>query len=221
VPWLTITAGATGNGNATIRYSAAANTGPSRTGTITAGGQTFTVTQAAACNGVVSPDTIGAPAAECSWTAASNAPWIVIAPGTGGTGSASVSLAVQANTGPARSGTATVAGRTVTVNQDAGCSFSVSPSSQAVPIEGGSGSATVTTTAGCTWTATSNNPDWLTITSGASGSETGPVQFTVSANATGAARAGTLTIAGQTFTVNQAGPESIDNANESPRAVQR
>jgi hypothetical protein len=60
----------------------------------------------------------------------------------------------------------------------------------------------VTTTSGCTWTAGSNVP-WITVTSGASGSGNGSVGFDVAAN-TGAARTGTLTIAGATFTVSQA-----------------
>ena len=60
----------------------------------------------------------------------------------------------------------------------------------------------VTTIAGCTWTAMSNAP-WLTVTVGASGNGSGNVAFTIGAN-TGPARMGTLTIAGQTFTVSQA-----------------
>ena len=43
---------------------------------------------------------------------------------------------------------------------------------------------------------------WVTVTSGASGTGTGAVDYSVAAN-TGAARSGTLTIAGQTFTVAQ------------------
>ena len=44
--WITITAGSTGTGNGTVSYSLSANTtGSSRTGTMTIGGQTFTVTQ--------------------------------------------------------------------------------------------------------------------------------------------------------------------------------
>ena len=67
----------------------------------------------------------------------------------------------------------------------------------------GAGTAVaVTAAAGCAWTATSN-ANWLTITNGASGSGNGTVNFTVAAN-TGAMRTGTLTIAGQTFTVTQA-----------------
>jgi hypothetical protein len=43
------------------------------------------------------------------------------------------------------------------------------------------------------------------VTKGASGSGDGTVEFTVAANATGAARSGTITIGGQVFTVQQAG----------------
>ena len=46
--WLTITSGASGNGNGTVAYTAGANTTAQRTGTLTIAGQTFTVTQAAA-----------------------------------------------------------------------------------------------------------------------------------------------------------------------------
>ena len=48
--WLTVTGGATGSGNGTVTYSAAANSGAQRTGTITVAGQTFTVNQTAASN---------------------------------------------------------------------------------------------------------------------------------------------------------------------------
>ncbi len=44
VPWITITSGASGNGNGTVNFTVAA-TSTSRNGTITIGGQTFTVTQ--------------------------------------------------------------------------------------------------------------------------------------------------------------------------------
>ena len=59
----------------------------------------------------------------------------------------------------------------------------------------------VSTGAGCAWTATSHE-SWITITSGASGSGNGTVRFNVADNS-GKKRTGTLTIAGQTFTVEQ------------------
>ena len=61
----------------------------------------------------------------------------------------------------------------------------------------------VTTISGCTWTATSN-ASWLTITSGASGTGSGDVTYSVAANS-GGVRTGTLTIADQTLTVTQQG----------------
>ena len=62
----------------------------------------------------------------------------------------------------------------------------------------------VTRRRGCAWTASSNNTGWLTVTSGASGTGNGTVAFSAAANATTRRAAGTLTIGGQTFTVNQA-----------------
>jgi len=82
------------------------------------------------------------------------------------------------------------------------CTFSISPTSKSIPAAGGTGSVKVTASASsCSWTATSNVP-WITINSGASGSGSGTVAYTVGADAN-AGRAGTMTIAGQTFTVNQ------------------
>ena len=53
--WITVTGGATGTGSGAVTLSVAANTASAlRTGTVTIGGQTFTVTQApAACGGSV------------------------------------------------------------------------------------------------------------------------------------------------------------------------
>jgi thermitase len=45
VNWITITAGDPGSGNGSFSYSVAANSGAPRSGTVTAGGQTFTVNQ--------------------------------------------------------------------------------------------------------------------------------------------------------------------------------
>lgn len=47
-PWITVAAGAIGTGNGTFQFTVAANAGGARTGTITVGNQTLTITQAAA-----------------------------------------------------------------------------------------------------------------------------------------------------------------------------
>jgi hypothetical protein len=61
----------------------------------------------------------------------------------------------------------------------------------------------VTAAAGCPWTAASN-ADWASITGGGNGTGAGAVAFAVASNA-GDARAGTLTIADQTFSITQDG----------------
>lgn len=78
--------------------------------------------------------------------------------------------------------------------------YSLSSQSASFPVSGGSGSVNVIASAGCPWTAVSNNA-WIQITGGASGSGNGTVSYRVTSST--AARTGTLTIAGKTFTVNQ------------------
>lgn len=84
------------------------------------------------------------------------------------------------------------------------CTFSISPTSASQPATAGSGSVSVTATAGCSWSAVSNS-SFLTITGGASGTGNGTVSYSFTANTLTTSRTGTLTIAGQTFTVTQAG----------------
>jgi hypothetical protein len=82
------------------------------------------------------------------------------------------------------------------------CTFSLSGSGQAFTATGGSGNVTVTTSTGCAWSATSSE-SWLTVVGGASGTGAGVVMYRVAANTSGQARAASLSIGGQTFTVNQ------------------
>lgn len=84
------------------------------------------------------------------------------------------------------------------------CSFSINPTSASFAAAGGTQSVTVTTQAGCNWTAASNN-SFITVTSGASGSGSGTVNYSVAANTLSTSRNGSLTIAGLTHSVSQAG----------------
>jgi hypothetical protein len=84
------------------------------------------------------------------------------------------------------------------------CGAQLSSYTVAVPVGGTSGTVDVTIDSGCEWTATSNN-SWITVTSGASGTGNGTVGYSVAANSSSGARSGTITIAGQSFSVNQAG----------------
>ena len=67
-------------------------------------------------------------------------------------------------------------------------------------------SVTVSTVSACPWTAVSND-SWIQITGGSvNATGTAAIAYTVLANGTSTSgRAGTMTIAGQTFTVTQAG----------------
>jgi hypothetical protein len=89
------------------------------------------------------------------------------------------------------------------VNQE-NCQITLTPTSQPASAASGTGMVGVTAPGGCEWTAVSGAA-WITITSGASGSGNGTVQFTFEANTTGLPRSGTITIRGQQFTINQAG----------------
>src|SRR6516164_4483568 len=86
------------------------------------------------------------------------------------------------------------------------CTYSISPTSNpSVPAGGGSfGPVTVTSIgSNCKWTAESN-VSWLRVTFGQSGSGNGSFGYGVDPNS-GPPRSGTITAAGQTFSVTQAG----------------
>lgn len=90
----------------------------------------------------------------------------------------------------------------------------VSPLTQAFFSPGNTGNVTVTknlsATAPCSWNAVSNS-SFIMIDSGASGTDNGTVNFTVAPNTTGAARAGTLTVAGRTVTITQDAAPTANN----------
>ena len=213
--WITITSPPTGSGATTVTYNVAANSGGERRGVISVGGQSFSVTQAVACSYRLASTSHSAPPGAgavtlvvtapsgCSWTAASNAAWITVNSGQTGNGNGSVLLTVATNTGPSRTGTVVIAGQTLTVTQGSACAYSIAPPSQSIGFEGGLGTpVAVTAASGCTWTAASNVP-WIVVAAGQTGAGNGSVTFLVTPN-TGSSRTGTLTIAGETFTVTQA-----------------
>jgi hypothetical protein len=88
------------------------------------------------------------------------------------------------------------------------CTYSISPSSQSFSAASGTGSVSVMASGtSCTWQA-SSGVSWVTITGGSSGTGNGTVGYSVAANSSTSSRSGTLTIAGQTFTVTQSGAAS-------------
>ena len=129
--FLTVSSGASGTGTGTVTIVAAANTGASRHGTVTIAGQTFTATQDQNCTYAIAPSgqSVGASGGNgtvtvtattgCSWTATSNDAFVTISSGQSGSGSGTVAYGVAANSGAARNGTLTIAGKGFAVTQDA------------------------------------------------------------------------------------------------------
>ena len=213
--WIRISTGAKGKGDGAVSLAVDASSGTARSGTILVAGQTVTVTQSAVpCTYTITPvsgtmaagggpvtATVSA-ASHCPWTAASNLPWMTIASAAAGIGNGSVQLAIAANPGAGRTGTATIATRTFTLSQAAApCTFTIAPTTIGVPTAGGERSVTVTTRGDCAWTAASAAP-WITVTAGAASTGSGVVMLNAAANG-GDARSGAVTIGGQTVTVTQ------------------
>lgn len=84
------------------------------------------------------------------------------------------------------------------------CVFSIAPTTQTFTAAGGSDMVAVNTTSGCTWMAVSND-SFIMITSASSGVGSGGITYAVAANLSANPRSGTMTIAGNTFTVYQSG----------------
>lgn len=128
--WIATTSGVNGNGNGTVNFSVAANTGPARTGALIIAGQTVTITQASGCAFTLSSisqsfTAIGGPGSVavitqngCAWTATSNSGFITITSGSSGAGNGTVNFTVAPNTSQnARTGTLTIGGQNFIVTQ--------------------------------------------------------------------------------------------------------
>ncbi len=83
------------------------------------------------------------------------------------------------------------------------CSVALSTKTFQSPASGTTSTLNITEPAGCSWTASSSAP-WLHAIT-AAGAGNSPVQFSVDANTAPAIRTGTLTISGQTVSIQQTG----------------
>ena len=85
------------------------------------------------------------------------------------------------------------------------CAYTVTPLRLDLLWPADRDEVSVSTGPACTWTASSESEDFLTVTSGAAGTGSGTVTWAVAANA-GVPREGTLLVAGRRVTVYQASP---------------
>ena len=189
----------------------------------------------------------------CGWIASTDVSWIKVG-GSQATGSGTVELMVEENTGPERMGTATLAGLPFRLEQaearspaptpappspspsptpppapappsptppplpsptpappappptsPPACAFAIDPERGVIDADGSNGSVRVITDSRCEWTATTS-ANWLTLAA-TRGTGEALIRYTVDRN-TGPARAGTITIANQTYRVEQEGGAS-------------
>jgi len=238
VDWIAVSP-ASGQGDAQVSFSVASNPQPvERKGAIVINEQRLEVTQRAACVFTLTPTeaTMAAgggrlpvtltTAAGCGWHAVSQVPWITVSSGASGAGPGTITLDVSANPAAARTGDVLIAGVRFVVSQGAvdapeppppppsSCQFSLSASSGSIPSSGGTGSVDVSARADCAWTATSST-SWLVIIAGESGTGSGEVRFSASANPGSAPRTAILAIAGLAYTVTQAGTATTPSCTYS------
>jgi hypothetical protein len=234
-------AAAPGTGSETQAVQIVVSANPNlqeRTGVVTIAGRAVSVTQhgaapAPACTFEVTPEQAAyssgggsgsitvATADGCAWSASSAVSWIAVTGDPSHSGSGALSYAVARNDEvSSRVGTLTVAGRTVTIEQDgdlAACSYAVSPVTFSPCLGAQEFSAAISTPAGCPWTA-SPDDDWITMLTGTSGLGSALIRFAVSANFD-APRASIVRVrwpapsAGQNLHVAQAGCRYAVSAN--------
>lgn len=226
--WITVTNGSPGRGTGSVSFSVTPNgTSAERSGAITVDGVAVLITQAGqplVCTFVFEPDhaTVGnggdvglfrvMTRDGCTWTPVSSVAWITITLGWSGSGGGSVSYIVAPNDATTeRTGTIVVAGQPFRVTQ-AGqpptpCTYALAPERASIGSDGGTGTFRVTTPDPCGWTANSSTA-WLTV---APDTGRGPatVSYAAGRNDVTTERTGTITVAGVTFTLTQAGRPAV------------
>jgi hypothetical protein len=235
-----------GQGETAVTLTLAANTvANSRTATLTVNGQRFSVPQdaapchysldssAASVGAAGGPIAVGVSATQgCTWTATTHDAWLRVQTANG-SGSGTATIAVDQNTGDARTGQVSIASQAFTVTQDAYTAPAPGPSPSPLPSptpapspsptptpsplctytlssytkdfggKGGDGGFKVNTSDGCSWSASSDS-GWISVTAG-SGSGTGDVKYGVDKNPSHDVRTGTISVAGQVYTITQKG----------------
>jgi hypothetical protein len=141
----------------------------------------------------------------CNWTASAGSAWVRFPAGNAGQGVGSFRIQVDGNAYGMRSTNVTIGGHALAITQAAaGCTFTVTPTSQNVPATANNKTLSVKAGAACPWEV--DNPySWITINSGATGTGNGSVALAISANTTKTKRTAQLFIGGKTVTINQPG----------------
>jgi hypothetical protein len=178
------------------------------------GGETFTITQAGLNSNVSYTETVfstdgGSGWVDVStegngqWQAVSNVSWLTVALGASGTGAGSVFIVADpyTNTSQSRTGSVTIAGKTVYFTQR-GYTLSISPQVAQVGSNAGAGEFGVAAPISAVWEAIVTQP-WITLVGGNTGLGNGTVRYSLAANTTGQTRTGRIIVSGQEYTITQ------------------
>jgi hypothetical protein len=213
--WLQITSSTSGSGSTSLQVFAAANpTVTTRTAKVTIAGREFTVSQAGmpaevsytpeiftTDGGSVMIDVIAG--GNALWEAQSNADWLTVALGETGEGDGFVFLIADPynNTSQSRTGSVTVAGKTIYFTQR-GYNLSINPQVAEIGSNAGAGEIGVAAPLSAVWEAIVTQP-WISVLGSTNGIGNGTLRYTVAANDTGATRTGKIIVSGQEYTITQ------------------
>ena len=223
------------SGSDTVRYTVSENTTTSdRTGTVRAGGETFTVRQAAPCPSEPSVSNlaygVGAGGGSlsvrvyewsgCSWSVSDDRNWITATPSTV-SGDGTVLITAAPNDGSSsREGTVRIGGRRIPVTQLGACPSSpgLNPSSRTVGSSGDGFVVRVEEASHCGY-AVSDDRSWInTNRSTVSGGQS--VSVNVKAHSGSSPRKGTVRIGSSSFPVTQQGACLSSPADVKPSSVE-
>ena len=149
----------------------------------------------------------------CQWSAQSSASWLQLTGPTSGHGSATINFSLTANPETtSRNATITVQGRVISIVQGGvGCNFAASSTTQTFEAFGGNGTVSLAVSGACSWNA-SLDVDWITITSGSSGTGTGTIGFWVAPHTGSSSRTGRISAGGSSIEITQTSGPVITGA---------
>ncbi len=150
----------------------------------------------------------------CTWRTTTGASWLTVISGQSGSGDGTISYSVAANTSSSPRDAIFIIGDQVFRVMQSGqaatnpnCTYAIDHSLQNFASLGGSDTLFISAGPGCAWTVMPSS-SWISITNALSGSGSGAVTYSVSANSATQSRVGTITVASQMLTIDQVEAEA-------------